>query len=206
MLNAGSYSRCLSASRPSPFQWRNQAKTALVFKDQRRAKLLPLFLSAVVHNASNSRPPGHPGARVRVVGAGCSSPFVATSARPHWNDSEPQIVARLAGLFDPRSKSHLHSHVRKPLYPILFPAVDAVWLTTYPDDRQASEWAWISLFATGVPFGLLRLMLQRLLRRFDPFVTAPSLAFVALRVLPLSLLFSCPLLWHNIGLSFFNPQ
>lgn len=48
MINGGLLDRCLATSRPGPFQWRNQRKTAFILQNEGGAQLATLFLSLAV--------------------------------------------------------------------------------------------------------------------------------------------------------------
>ena len=135
MIDGGLLDRCLATSRPSPFKWRNQRKTAFILQNEGSAQLATLFLSWAVLLSSTARWLLHFGAMVAAAVVGCSNPSAASHARRHWSHSERQIIARSPEQFDPESSSRLHTQRHTLLCPVLSPSASSAWQIIFSDDR-----------------------------------------------------------------------
>ncbi len=113
VVQARAQFRCLPTRRPRPLQRRDGGKSALVYEDERGAKVTPLFL----YGSSGSEPSAPPLCRrgpARPAGAfGNSSPFAARDARRRSGGSAPQTSARRVVQYGRESNSPLHNHERK---------------------------------------------------------------------------------------------
>ena len=77
VIQTGRHHRCMPTGRPSPFQRRNERKTAFIFKNQRRLQLTPLFLSVAKCISSNAVSPHRLAGALVVADVGCSNQFVS---------------------------------------------------------------------------------------------------------------------------------
>lgn len=116
MPQARAYGWGLPARRPGAFEWRDQGKSAFIFKNQGGPLLTPLFLSAARHTVSTARWLGRHGTGIVVAVADSSSPAAVAYATPHWGDNARQTAPRLGGRFGPASNSLQHSLGIRPAF------------------------------------------------------------------------------------------
>ena len=135
MIDGGSLDRCLSTTRPSPLEWRNERKPAFIFQRQGSAQLATLFLSAAALLPSTARWQIHHDTMAGVAVAGCSSPSAASHARRRWSHAEHQTTARSPVRSDPVSNNCSHIQRHMLLCPTLSPDVSAAWQTASSGDQ-----------------------------------------------------------------------
>lgn len=114
----------LAPGRPGALERRNQGKTALIFKRQRRAQGAPLFLSAANRFRSRTQWPRHPAGPLAGWASGCSTPCAAAPTTRHSDGSAPQTASKSDGRSDPGSNDL--PHTLAPVRPVSVAAPGAV--------------------------------------------------------------------------------
>jgi hypothetical protein len=207
MIQTGAHPGRLAAWRPSPFEWRNQRKTALIFDHQRRVQVTPLFLSAARRSAASALPPDHRDQTDGVAVADNSSRAAARCARRHWDGNGHQTAARLHGQSGRASSNLQHNRAHKRRVSRLAPVV-ATGGSSTAGGGQAVDAAWATerLVANVVLYVPLRLIARRSGPSIYPPVKVSTRVDDGLLTDQMFLWLSCHQLWHRSGHSFFKIQ
>ena len=197
MLQAGTDGWGLPAWRPCALERRDQAEATFVHKNQARAELTPLFLSAASGNATNGQSPRRRAVRRDAGAFGNSTACSATDARPRWDDSAPRIGSGSDERCGPTSSSRPHSRELVHLGASISPDASIAPRINDTDVLEilvfVGAWSiWLRL-ATVAPRGASRRAFGQLRSALCLAATKPSRVCVVLPVVGQFLSVSCRL-------------